>query len=412
MKEYRKRFIQLNMLLVGVVLTFMMAAIAFYMYRDYYVGLKATMEQVVEPWESVPEPVGDEQPPGHTEKEQEPDSKKGIMTVFYTPEKENIDILSQAFEFEEVTLEQILDEVVSRKKNFGTLIGHQLIYYCTGNGNPYKIALASTGYIGHSMLRLSGVLIAVWVGAMLCFLMVSCHFSRVAVRPMEEAVQREKQFIADASHDLKTPLSVILANNSILMEAPEATAGSLKRWILSTQNAAEKMQELIGEMLTLADVERPDVPVVMEDVDVASVVTRAALQLEYVAYEKHVDLEMDIPEQTIIRANEDYIQRIAESLIENAIKYEPGGGGVFIGLTETKQMVLLEIQNRSTVISGEDLPHIFERFYRSDKSRQDHTGGHGLGLAITKEMVEKLGGDIQAKSSREIGTVFSISLKR
>ena len=424
MKEYRKRFVQLNMLLIGLVLFLMMAVIAVYMYRDYYDGLQATMEQLVEPMDSFSKMLEDRVPssrdnpplnqPGSPSesprKTENPDNQKGIMTVFYTPTENTISVLSQTTFFEDDTLKSLLEEVISQDSRFGTLSAYHTVYYCSGNGTPYKIALASTSYIGYSMLRLIVVLLAIWAGTMLCFFFVSVQLSKVAVRPMEEAMQREKQFVADASHDLKTPLSVILANNSILMENPDATVGSLKRWTDSTQSAAKKMQKLIGEMLTLADVERPDAPLPKENVDVASVVTKATLELESVAYEKNVTLETTIPEQLFFFSNPDYLQRIAASLIENAIKYEPDGGTVSVTLRTRKRSVCLEVRNQSTTISPEDLSHVFERFYRGDKSRQGKAGGHGLGLAITKQMVERLGGDITVQSSVEEGTVFTFSV--
>ena len=95
--------------------------------------------------------------------------------------------------------------------------------------------------------------------------------------------------------------------------------------------------------------------------------------------------------------------------MENAIKYEPRGGQVLVTLTRSRRHAILEVRNRSTRISQEDLPHVFDRFYRSDKSRQSETGGHGLGLAITKEMVTKLGGTVQAGSGED-GTTFSVKL--
>lgn len=234
-------------------------------------------------------------------------------------------------------------------------------------------------------------------------------WSTFSAKPMEEAIGREKQFVADASHDLKTPLSVILANNSILRENPEARVGSLSRWTDSTQQAAKRMQQLIGEMLTLADVERPEAPLELTQVDIASVVMKAALELESVAYEQGVALDTELPDSLLGRSSESYLQRIAASLMENAIKYEPRGGQVLVTLTRSRRHAILEVRNRSTRISQEDLPHVFDRFYRSDKSRQSKTGGHGLGLAITKEMVTKLGGTVQAGSGED-GTAFTVKL--
>lgn len=133
--------------------------------------------------------------------------------------------------------------------------------------------------MGNLALMLSGI----WLGAMLLFFAVSVRLSALAARPLEESARREKQFIADASHDLKTPLSVILANNAILLENPEASVGSVRRWVDSTQEAAKRMQRLISRMLTLADVERPDAALCIRPVDLAAIATKAALEMESIA---------------------------------------------------------------------------------------------------------------------------------
>ena len=170
------------------------------------------------------------------------------------------------------------------------------------------------------------------------------------------------------------------------------------------------MQQLIGEMLTLADLERMDVALAMEPVDLSLIVMKSALQLESVAYEKNITLETDLPDQLILSSNEDHLMRISTSLIENGIKYEPSGGCVQVRLKRLRHGIRLEVQNQGTIIPKEDLPHIFERFYRGDKSRQMSTGGHGLGLAITKQMVENLHGSISAETEINGGTIFSVQL--
>lgn len=408
MSAYRKRFVQFNMLLIGIVLAVMVAVIAGYMTRDYYTSLRETMEQVVAPLRFFSLP-----PEGRPEKPefQEPPEdiqRKDILTVFYSRENDSYTLLSNSEVFSQEELPSLLHTIVSQEKNFGILYSQDAIYYRSGK-TPYKIAIASTDYIVHSVVNLVLVLLAVWVGAMLLFLLISIRLSAVAARPMEEAMQREKQFVADASHDLKTPLSVILANNSILMENPENKVGDLRRWLDSTQEAAKRMQKLIAEMLTLADVERQDVPLVREEVDLANIAMKADLELESVAFEKNVTLEDDLPDRCMVTGNADYLLRIVMSLLENALKYEPSGGRVSIHLTQSKKKTVLSVCNQGSRIADEDLPHVFDRFYRSDKSRTNSAGSFGLGLAITKEMVERLGGTISVTSSQEEGTVFSVT---
>ncbi len=410
MKEYRKRFIELTLLPIGLVLLIMFAAVAVYMYNDYCDNLRTTMEQLVRPMESFKDMSGAQPPEAPPDDKNAPngdkEAQKDIMTVFYTQSSGNISVISQTELFEETDLSGIIKSVTEQTQDFGTLHDYGVIYFKTGDGAPYKIALASTGYIRNSMISLVCVLFAIWMGAMLCVLLVSIWLSKIAVKPMDEAMKREKQFVADASHDLKTPLSVILANNSILEQNPDSTVKSMDRWIDSTHAAAKRMQALIGEMLTLADAECTDVSIEMHETDIADIATKAALQLESVAYEKNVTLETDIPQSLTIKTNADRFMRIATGLTENAIKHEPAGGEVTIKLYTVKHKTVLEVKNKLSMISAGDLPHVFDRFYRGDKSREQATGGHGLGLAITKSLAEQLGGSISASSDEQTGTVF------
>ena len=407
MSQYRKRFVQFNMLLIGIVLTIMVAAVAGYMIKDYYTGLRTTMEQVVAPLRSFSQaPQG--HPTGAPKSQTDRENRKNILVVFYSREKNAYAMLSPNDAFSDGEIPALLEAIVAQKQDFGVLRQHHAIYY-RSDSSPFRIAIASTDYIVQSVLRLGLVLLAIWLGAMLLFLAISIQLSAIAARPMEEAMQREKQFVADASHDLKTPLSVILANNSILAENPDAPVGSLSRWLDSTQAAAKRMQQLISQMLTLADVERPDALVVLERVDLASLAMRAALELESLAYEKNITLDTELPEECFVRGDSGYLLRIVSSLLENALKYEPEGGRVLLRLIQEKKKTLLSVQNFGTQIPREDLPHVFDRFYRSDKSRQNDSNSFGLGLAITRQMIQRLGGDISAASSPEEGTIFRVT---
>lgn len=407
MSQYRKRFVQFNMLLIGIVLTIMVAAVAGYMIKDYYTGLRTTMEQVVAPLRSFSQaPQG--HPTGAPKSQTDRENRKNILVVFYSREKNAYAMLSPNDAFSDGEIPALLEAIVAQEQDFGVLRQHHAIYYRSGS-SPFRIAIASTDYIVQSVLRLGLVLLAIWLGAMLLFLAISIQLSAIAARPMEEAMQREKQFVADASHDLKTPLSVILANNAILAENPDAPVGSLSRWLDSTQAAAKRMQQLISQMLTLADVERPDAPVALERVDLASLAMRSALELESLAYEKNITLDTELPEECFVRGDSGYLLRIVSSLLENALKYEPEGGRVLLRLIQEKKKTLLFVQNFGTQIPQEDLPHVFDRFYRSDKSRQNDSNSFGLGLAITRQMIQRLGGDISAASSPEEGTIFRVT---
>ena len=339
---------------------------------------------------------------------QKPGSRKEITTVVYDVESGSAAVVSGASELDQDTLDAVLPIVSAQEEDFGTLSDYGLIYYRDDSSGTDSIVLTDTGYVGSSMADLLLALAAVWLCAMLCFFAVSLWLSKLAVRPMERAAEREKQFVADVSHDLKTPLAVIAANNSILLENPEAPVGSLSRWVDSTGQAARQMQGLVDEMLTLTVAQR-GISTPLMPTDLSGAVTKAALQLESVAYDKQVALETDIAAHITVQGDPDALQRIVSSLIENAIKYEPIGGSVTVTLAAVRRQARLTVQNRGSVISPEALPHVFDRFYRGDKSRGS-AQGHGLGLAIVRQLTENLGGSITVRSREAEGTVFLVVL--
>ena len=390
MKTYRRRFIELNMLMVGLVLTVVLSVVGVYMTNTYYNDLHMTVEQVLTPLERFDKPMEDRPV-------RKDDNRENILTVFYNVDSGEYDVLSFNNLYSNEELEDILKEIVVSEKDFGTLKEYDLIYY-KNFGNPYRIAIVSCDYINSSIIRLVLVLFGIWAIAMLIFLIISIKFSKYASKPMEEAIEREKQFVANASHDLKTPLSIILANNAILLENPDPET---KHWLDSNQVAAKRMQELINQMLTLSSVDKR---IKFSEVDLSNITYKVSLEFESLAYEKGIELVTDIKDNCKLNSNEEYLTKIISSLLENAIKYEPNGGKVLLKLDKNGLMV----QNFSSYIDEKDLPHIFERFYRSDKSRQNDGRSFGLGLAITKEMVDKLGGEIIVDSNKDIGTIFLV----
>lgn len=371
-------------------------------------------EDMQPPADNAPQPsdgqaAPDDAPDAPADKpSQKPGSRKEITTVVYDAESGSAAVVSGASELDQDTLDAVLPIVSAQEEDFGTLSDYGLIYYRDDSSGTDSIVLTDTGYVGSSMADLLLALAAVWLCAMLCFFAVSLWLSKLAVRPMERAAEREKQFVADVSHDLKTPLAVIAANNSILLENPEAPMGSLSRWVDSTGQAARQMQGLVDEMLTLTVAQR-GISTPLMPTDLSGAVTKAALRLESVAYDKQVALETDIAAHITVQGDPDALQRIVSSLIENAIKYEPIGGSVTVTPAAVRRQARLTVQNQGSVISPEALPHVFDRFYRGNKSRGS-AQGHGLGLAIVRQLTENLGGSITVRSSEAEGTVFLVVL--
>ena len=247
------------------------------------------------------------------------------------------------------------------------------------------------------------------LGTLAVFFIISLFLSRWALRPVREAWDSQRRFIADASHDLKTPLTVILANSSILLKHPDQSIASNSQWIESTQTEADRMQGLVAEMLELAQVEER-AQMAHEIFDFSDMVDGESLQFESLAFEQGCLFDCNIEEGISVNGDAERLRKMVSTLIENALKYVDPNGTVAINLSTSSKRAHLSIRNTGPAIAAEDLPHIFDRFYRSDKARSSETGGFGLGLAIARETARAHDGDITCTSTEAEGTTFTVML--
>ena len=434
LKDYRKRFVLLTMSLITLILVIVFIALGIFMYRQNRSELRNTMQQVIEPWNSrrsrlfmedslpphLPEdalPVPPELPENERgERRGElPESGRAsdtgsITTVFYDRQTDTFTVLSGGEGEDTDSVKAAALQAQQSEKSFGTLGSLGYIYYKEDMGGMCKIALAETSYLSSRLVKNVVLLALVLVLSLALFFFISVRLSKLAAKPLEKAVAMERQFVADISHDLKTPVTVILANSSILRESPDSKVSEQMQWIDSTDTAAKNMMNLVSEMLTLSSLESPGRTVKKEPVSLSSAAEKSVLQMESVAYDRGVTVDSDIEPDIVISADPLYIPRICDGLLENALKYEPDGGCVSLTLKRQRKSAVLTVRNAGSSISEEDLPHIFERFYRGDKSRSMQKG-HGLGLPIIKQMTDILGADIRAESPKESGTVFTVTFE-
>ncbi len=215
--------------------------------------------------------------------------------------------------------------------------------------------------------------------------------SKKVVRPFEDNAKKQKQFITDASHELKTPLTIISANAEVLAYKYENN-----EWITNITDQVEKMAKLINELLTLTRLEEIDSDLIVEPINLSSIVNETASEFDENFERKNVETVKDIEDNIVINGNSEQLKRLVSLLTENASKYVSENGRLEISLHRESSFTILEIFNTCELRNDIDYSHLFDRFYRPDSSRTSKTGGHGIGLSIAREIVNLHGGTIEA----------------
>ena len=225
------------------------------------------------------------------------------------------------------------------------------------------------------------------------------------IEPAYESYNKQKEFIEDASHELKTPLSVILAS----CEAYETFKD--KKYLDTIKDETLKMNKLVCDLLDLSKLEDEDVKKTFTNVNLSKLVTKQILTFEPLAFEKNITFEDLVQDNINIYCNSEDIQSLIEIIIDNAISHSYKNNKITVSLNSSKDNVTLKITNAGEPIKKEDEDKIFERFYRSDKSRNRNESRYGLGLAIAKKIVLNHNGSIKA-SSKNCFTTFTIILPK
>lgn len=252
-------------------------------------------------------------------------------------------------------------------------------------------------------LALTGLLVLIII------LFFSYHFANKAVKPIEDSYNKQKQFIADASHEFKTPLAVISANIDAIQSSTNETVESQKEWFGYIRTELKRSTKLVDDLLYLVKAE-----IVNNDqktpFSLSLACETACASMEAVLYESGINIETNIAKDIIIYGDEEKLTQVLYILLDNAGKYTPRNGKVWLSLSAEKGRAILRVINTGKRIPRDELKRIFERFYRPDASRSQDTGGFGLGLSIAKTIVDRSDGEISVDSNDET-TTFTVRLK-
>jgi len=250
----------------------------------------------------------------------------------------------------------------------------------------------------------------IFVISFLFLYVISSYMTNKSVVKIKEAFIKQKQFVSNASHELKTPLAIINTNLDILMAKPEEPNRS--KWLGYIKFVTERMNKLTRDLLYLTRVsDQNSNTVIKERFNLSEVTESIVLSFEALAYEKNIRINYVLGEDIFTEFSRDQYNQVVHILLDNAIKYSPEGKDIDVNLNATHNFINFSVKNAGEGITKEDLPYIFDRFYMGDKARSTHPNSYGLGLSIAKSIVENHGGKIICESVPNEHTEFVIKLR-
>ena len=313
-------------------------------------------------------------------------------------------------------LADALSTALASDDDYGRIPGGNLMYARQDHGSTSTVALLDiTSLITvvrdnflNMVQRIVVVLVLLFAAAVL--------LARYATAPVARALQQQQRFVSDASHELKTPITVILASADILQKHPDAPAEENAQWVSSIVEEATRLKTLVNDLVAAAraaeesDRGRQASASGHERISISELTERSALQFEAVAFDRGVDFTWNVEPDLMARGNAAELERLAKILLDNAMKYAqaPAGGGapqVRLDMARVRDRIVLTVANSGEPIPQDKLEHLFDRFYRADESRTQG-GSFGLGLFIAQSIAQAHGGSISVTSTQEDGTVF------
>lgn len=300
------------------------------------------------------------------------------------------------------------EEIYKNRENTKGYVGNHYRYLLHKNDDGTYLALfvdCSNGFYNANRLLFRTLIIGLI--ALLAMVVLVFIFSGKAVAPVVESLEKQKRFITDAGHELKTPLSVISAN----MDVIEMEAGC-SEWTKSTKNQIKRMDGLIKNLLTLSRMEEENIHLVFSDINISKIAEETSLYFNAIADYKKIKYTVDIEKDIHINGDKNACNQLLTLLIDNAMKYVSDEGSVNVILVSDKKdrNAILEISNTCDKIPEGKLERLFDRFYRVDNSRSRESGGYGIGLSVARAITTSHGGSIVAKADGDNILRFVISL--
>lgn len=427
-KRLKRRFIALAMVSLTILLAFIVTGMNIMNYNDVVSDADArldVLEQNVERFQTLhengdkrmgpkPEDLGDGNRPdeeflfgkggqGGPRMSMDEAEESRFFTVEVgedgSVKQINVDRISA---IKDAEAEKYAEEAIASGDENGFV--NEFRYSVINDGSTKRVTFLDCGRVldsFRSFLRAS--IIMSIVGLALVFAAITFFAGRI-IKPVAESYEKQKRFITDAGHEIKTPLAIIKANLDVIKMDPDSTEESLQ----DIDEQVDRLAGLTNDLVYLSRMEEAEDSLVMSDVPLSDIVSETASSFDTLAKDRGKTIELDIEPMLSINGSTKEIEKLVSILLENAVKYSDESEPIKVSLKKDGRNCTFEVSNRTTEeVSSESLAHVFERFYRTDESRNSATGGHGIGLSMASAIVSAHKGKISARTTD--GHDFTVS---
>lgn len=408
-KKLRNKFLMLNLIIITVTMIIAFSTIYLITYnnvkRDIDLELHKISDMNKKQKDNMKEPI-----PNFNSMEP-PKDRSLSFTIILDNQGKTLSTLS-IFDMEEEFYEKAKEKALSSTIDKGKfkLDDNHWAFLKISYMDGYRLVFLDITRQEAILTNLILTFLAVALLMLVVIFFISRFFANKAIAPIREAFEKQKQFIGDASHELKTPLAVINTNVDVLLSNGEDSINSQKKWLNYIKSEVERMSKLTNDLLYLTQMDYSDIKMIFSNFNLSETVENVILTMEAVIFENNIVFNYDIDENLIVHGNNEQIKQVIMILLDNALKYTELNGNIDLSLKRVNGNAVLSIINTGQGISEVHLTRIFDRFYRIDKSRERKSGGYGLGLSIAKAILEQHDGKIYAKSIMNQSTTFTVEL--
>ncbi len=413
-KKLRNRFLISNLVIISVMLIISFATIYLITYNNVRSGINMEFHRMEDSLKH--NNIGPRPPDFGNGKPQRDDlgpmRERTISFMIETDLQWNITDKTSSFNIDDELYESAKKKAISQNNKTGNfnIEDEHWTFSITPIMNGYRLVFLDTTSQYGILKTLIYTFLFVALIMFIIIYFISRFFANKSIQPVQEAFEKQKQFVADASHELKTPLAVINTNVDVLLSNKQDTIDSQCKWLNYIKSEAERMAKLTNDLLYLTQMDNSNNKMIYSKFSMSEAVENIILTMEAVIFEHNLSLNYELEPALFIHGNDEQIRQVVMILLDNAIKYTNKNGTISIALNKQNTDIILSITNTGEGIALEHLKKIFDRFYRTDKSRSRQLGGYGLGLSIAKAIVDQHSGKIYAESTVNEKTTFFVKL--